>query len=940
MMNGHLMNPVLMLIPPIYVYVPDPLSPLKLGLQARHTVGGHRVQVDLVLPDVHGCHVTVREGHVEVSVGHDVITRITRDKQWRNNFCDKIWSFRSDTTCVCFMSAGHIVVTDMSSERKFEKWMWELYIVYTLIDLLNPFEGLSPASPLPVRDRTLAKCSSRPEHSLSSTDLDDCHTDAYIKVDELSCAMINKDTFFRNVQASYPGLEFLCHTDQSILELHGGCDAVTKATKYILNYGSSLSEDVIQLTEVETMMMEKTDAQNWFRQSLDTEGICCIWELTPSETGNKKPKMLRMITSRTDAQSNITTLKLALESCFQTSEVMLGNNQIPGLQSDSWKQFLDDLQRPRGDKIAPVLKVEQGKIVICDVASNLSLTHRATLDSVGRCVTDSHPELYEQKVTETVTKLQPWQVKFLTTAQVTGQLPEVLQKTMTVNLDMTTVHIHAPLHSVNKYIIVLWNYIADFSQQVIPLTAASTQVLRTTDSRKRVQTVLDGEGVACDWHVDQGQLVISAHQNCMQQVKNVFMSEIGTTECFRQRQDQRQQTEVNSARIVHRQHQVDDQLRQSTEQQTDDIHRKNVHSQTEIKQEKKEVQREIRQGENEVRTEFRQKENDLMTDVRPETKEAEVQTEDSSIKTEEKLTQTCMGFYQSEEVHTTVNQVQRKEAQSQIGDQTEETSVSAKKIQNREQINAEQREVDVENRVNPNQSREEIQQSQADITDTQGTRRHRQTEEEGSDTDAPPPHQGMPQGSDTDAPPPHQGIPQGSDTDAPPPHQGMPQGSDTDAPPPHQGIPQGRPQLSPTQRTHPPSHELTTHSLPRHNPQSPSAHREAFTDQREPENAPVADSSSTFPKYVVSSQADRTEVPADSTTSSWDPHREVSLTQPTEDQPMPVPSWPSACPHTPPLLQARELPLTQTPSSLESPDDLTTRDPQYHASWTTPYSLR
>ncbi|KAL8572749.1 hypothetical protein ACOMHN_030331 [Nucella lapillus] len=181
-------------------------------------------------------------------------------------------------------------------------------------------------------------------------------------------------------------------------------------------------------------------------------------------------------------------------------------------------------------------------------------------------------ELPENTVTKTIEIKQPWQVKFLITAKVEKQLPTCLQQTMTVNSDMKSVHIQAPFRTVDKYVIKLWQYVAQLSQQVIPLTAASTQVLRTSDSRKRVQTVLDGEGVVCHWHVDQGQLVISAHYSDIQQVKNLFMAEIETAQQALQPQNRnhrrKPQTENHSVNTEGKQNRS---LATLNSQQTEDV---------------------------------------------------------------------------------------------------------------------------------------------------------------------------------------------------------------------------------------------------------------------------------------------------------------------------------------------------------------------------------
>lgn len=669
----------------------------------KHTVDGHMVQTDLVFPDVYGCEVTAQERYLEVNVGHDVITRITSDKQRLDDFLDRIQLFGSKASCVCFKNTGHIVVTYMCS-MKIQEWQWQLDTIRALITLLSPFKGSLPTSPLPVRDRCHAKCRSRPIHNQSS---EDCHTAAHIKVDKLFYVTISKDTFFRDMKTTYPELRFTSHTDQVILEFSGRDDAVKRATQHILNHISSLSECHIQLTDAQAMTMESTVVQNWFQQSLDSQNFLCGWELTSSDRGvphkaynRSKRKCIKIVTSNSDPQSDITAFKKIFETCFQTTEVALGNSHVSLLESDSWKQFLDDLQRSSEAKIAPVLKVEQNKIAICDRASNIHHTRRAVLEFFGSNVIDSHPEPFEQEVTEVITDLHPWQIKLLARAQVQKRLPVCLQQTMTVNLGMKTVDIHGLLHTVDKYIIALWKYISS-------LTATTIELLRKSDTREGVESFLD-----------------STHHICMQRPKDIINSEIEATQQAlksqnRQEEDKQLQTEGISIRATCREQQVDDRPQQLTQQQTGDVP-------IEVMQ----TRAEMRQG------------------------GTKVHTEKSKLKTKEKLRQTCTGCVQNKTVRTSEYKVQTKKLQkhAQIGHlqrgQMGERNVNTEEKQQRNPgtFNTQQTEdMDMENNHTPTQSQKEMEESRADNTDTQETWRHQQTEEDLSDTDDSPSLQGIPE---------------------------------------------------------------------------------------------------------------------------------------------------------------------------------------------------
>ncbi|XP_076459238.1 uncharacterized protein LOC143292638 [Babylonia areolata] len=589
----------------------------------RQQFGHDNVQVDLVVPDVYGCEVAVGEKHVQVYVGRDVINRFSQDEQWRKELLHETQSLEDGPVSVRYLSTGRISVTYLSHSTS---PAWELRVINTLIELLSQCEDMFPTDPLPVRDRFFEKCRRRSVQGMTSPDPDDCDTDAIINCSGMDLSIFTEDVFLKKMEETHPRGQFTCDEKQLTLTLSGESDAVKKKTEDIISYVKSPSRGIIQLRDTQAIMMMKTDAQDWFQQSLDNEGIVCVWELQHASTkGGPKGKKKRLfqqarqpttVISVTATESAVPTFKETLMSCFPTTEIVLGKSQVSHLESDSWKPFLHRLQTSKESTVSPVIKTEKNRVTICDTASNIDITRTAVLEFLHERQMASDPEISQQKVTKTNRKLQPWQVKFLATAQRENQLPECLQQAVSVNIEEEAVHIHAPFHMIHKYSDLLWEYVADLRHEEKQLTAASTQELQSSDSRERVQRLVGEAGVVWDWHVQHERLVVSAHCSHWQQLNEIITSEMETTQ---------------SVKMSDAQQQADGQPHENKEQQTDSIHTEDKQIQPETRQEEQETQTE----ENHMSTEEQHTQSRIRNPQR-----RWQQTSETDVKIEEGLTQT------------------------------------------------------------------------------------------------------------------------------------------------------------------------------------------------------------------------------------------------------------------------------------------------------------
>ncbi|KAL8602290.1 hypothetical protein ACOMHN_022803 [Nucella lapillus] len=446
-----------------------------------HIVDGYQLQAHLVVPDVYGCEVTVRERLVEVSVGPDIMAAMRRDEQWQDGFLNTTLFCTYDAVSLRGVDAGYITVTRVSSESMFFKWVWELFVIDRLIELLSPFKALFQKAPLTLRDRRLDRCSLRPAHSASFPGSAGRWYHAGVRVSGMDGSVMSQDAFLARTRAAHPGMQFVCDTSHRTLKLCGEDDASTKDV--VKNYARGMFEDYVPLTATQTLMMENRDTQKWFQQCLDTKDVLCAWRLRPHPNAP--------LLSITAQKSDIQTFKQTFRSSFQTKEVTLSRNQVDHLQSDLWKQFLDDLLTPKESSIVPALRVDRGRISLCDITTNIHNTHRAVLHFFFRSQNQLQPDL-SAEVTEEITKLHPWQVAFLGKEQVRKRLPRCLQHTLSATPDTTTVRIQAPVHTFDRCVDAFWNYLVDLLRQVVPLTAAACDLLQTPVQQRACAEGLGG----------------------------------------------------------------------------------------------------------------------------------------------------------------------------------------------------------------------------------------------------------------------------------------------------------------------------------------------------------------------------------------------------------------------------------------------------------------
>ncbi|XP_076459092.1 uncharacterized protein LOC143292563 [Babylonia areolata] len=446
----------------------------------RHRYGPDNVQLDVIVPDVYGCQVAVREDHVEVNVGRDVIDRITCDEQWRNTFLHTAQSLDSVPLSVLYVSTGHIAVTHLPRTVGPSVWKltWAFKVIEALIELLTPYKDMFLTGPLPLTERLLEKCESRSVHGMSSPDPDYCQSDAVMQSGEsyLFCPtgvkrndMINffcrEGVFLRRMEIKFPGVQFTCDKNRLALQLSGAVDAVRKTTQDIFSYFESVSHEIIQLTDTQAMMMAKPDAQDWLKRSINDEDIVCTWKLEHVNGKGGKQKMSRNMSEQSNQQVtviSVTAPKVEIprfmqvfHSCFQTTQIVLGESWVPDLQSYSFKQFQDDLQKSSGSRIAPVFRADGNQITICDTASNCCTTRGAFIQFFyGRWIkpnkvctqdkqvdTDSNLEEKETQTEErseekqTQTRIRNQQHKWQQTSEIDVKEGEAQTQTPTTHLE-------------------------------------------------------------------------------------------------------------------------------------------------------------------------------------------------------------------------------------------------------------------------------------------------------------------------------------------------------------------------------------------------------------------------------------------------------------------------------------------------------------------------
>ncbi|XP_076465208.1 uncharacterized protein LOC143296989 isoform X2 [Babylonia areolata] len=695
---------------------------LKPYHEQHHTVDGHRLRVGLVVPDVYGCEVKVTKGRVEVRVGQDAINGITHDDQWEDNLTQMITDVLGDTLSVKYSPQGQVTIMLVASEYRYGCLQWELYVVNSLIQLLHPFQAVLPTMPRCVADRSIADTLSS-----SAWNTDSNQEDVFLHFGtSINHAFVQNKVFLRRMNKAYPGLQPCFLPGSKALKISGGADAVKKVAQFISGFNRNLVLKHVRVTELQATLMETAAAHRLLQKSLDSQQVVCVWDRgsftaqpTPlaslfsrSKSRTPKCKVIAVTAPRSDVQ----TALQVFQSCFQTTEVTLDKKQFPLLQSNTLKEFLDDLQRSEKDGVAPVFQVGQDKIIICDAVSNINSTHKAVLEFFYNNLAESHQEFCKQKVTKMITTLQPWQTKFLWEVQVSEQLPTCLQQTLSVNPEITAACIFAPVHLVDKCVADFWTFVMELSHQVIPLTAASIQVLQIPGSRKRVQALMDKEGVVCDWHVEQGRLVISAQRSHMPRLEHIFRAEIETTHPVFESQLGQQVNEPQAEEIkanAEDRGQTDYSLiKECKEQQTETIDTE-----------------------------------DKLPELRAGAEE--VQTEENNVGTEGNWTQSRTRNEENQEERATETEGQTVEVQTQtpmrhlehLEQQTDTRSVN-----NDVTDRSSKQEMDVEkNHACPPPKELHTEEGQAENPEIQTTQKHQEAEVEWSDSDNGQSHDGTEQ---------------------------------------------------------------------------------------------------------------------------------------------------------------------------------------------------
>ncbi|KAK7116480.1 hypothetical protein V1264_002152 [Littorina saxatilis] len=200
----------------------------------HHEVNGHRVAFHLLYPDVYGCDVTVTRHRVSVTVGHEVICRITQDETY------KLFSqalLNGQVTIgqanVSFLP-NQIEVQSLNSldELPFPSWEWELCVLQQITAFLKPFKDLLPQTikHTSYRERCIHQECRKETSQSKDLDINDGEAIAVFKFTHGGKLQVaaSEDTL-KQLRQSYPTIDISCDTGMKALTLRGPARAVYQA---------------------------------------------------------------------------------------------------------------------------------------------------------------------------------------------------------------------------------------------------------------------------------------------------------------------------------------------------------------------------------------------------------------------------------------------------------------------------------------------------------------------------------------------------------------------------------------------------------------------------------------------------------------------------------------------------------------------------------------
>ena len=519
-------------------------------------MAGHHVRVDLLRPDVHRCKVTIENGHIEVSVGEDVVKKIRQSAKTVNAFLSTVTSERSNTM-VCLKRSGQITVTRIGfipvphCQSVKEKWSlpgrkeilaWSMNVVKALVTLLDPFKHVlaTPSRCCPDLERCIGLGIEKLVRGPSRTRLDDINEVwqvCYFTAGPAFDYFANK-LFIKRLHACYTGLEICLDERRKTLQFSGKSCTVDDASKYICKCAQNMFQINIPVTHTKAAMLNKPAMQEFVQQMLEVRGLICRWKIEYNMAGGEdqfffwnlkdafrrdgsaKMSMIKCVTAIKPDQNELVQI---FQSSFKETTLPVHQSQIPLLHSDAWKLFVENLLKTR-EKPAPVLTVIDNSIVIVDIPSNIRSTRRAVIEFFYNNLIQANAERCGHLVEETITDLQPWQSKFLTMPQAKQYLSKKLEQMVWLASTNENISIEAPFHLMDRYLCYILKYIISLSQQEIPLTAATAQMYKKPTAKDRVQGLMDKANIVCHWEVDGERIVAISQQLHQQQLKKLIES--------------------------------------------------------------------------------------------------------------------------------------------------------------------------------------------------------------------------------------------------------------------------------------------------------------------------------------------------------------------------------------------------------------------------------
>ncbi|XP_076470235.1 uncharacterized protein LOC143300446 [Babylonia areolata] len=326
----------------------------------------------------------------------------------------------------------------------------------------------------------------------------------------------------------YPDLEVCVDHEKKVAVIKASEITMKKAFLELMYFVTRVREVKIPLSPALVQMYEKEDTKEWIQRVLvGRKEAGCHWELCDQHV---------VVSAQS---SDLFHLEQTFQSMFKEVTVQLEGWEMRVVNSSVWVSFVDSKQRNRGESPAPILLLDNDKVVIVDLPEKVGPTQlalRQFLDGQNTNITD--PPMVERdsslqvkyfslRVLENyIPYLKPGQLSILSNPKALDKLHRQYPSlTVCTDIDRQAALVRASENVMQEAFHDVLCYITHIKEVQVLLTPALVQMYEKACNREWVQKCcIDKYDLVCHWDIHGQHLSISAHRVNIQRMEKMFRS--------------------------------------------------------------------------------------------------------------------------------------------------------------------------------------------------------------------------------------------------------------------------------------------------------------------------------------------------------------------------------------------------------------------------------